>query len=196
MAAGRRESVLHTLVLQSTGCDEQSAFAAAKMLRTNNTLKKLEMSYSSLGCKGVTYIANALKSNRTLNSLCLTSTGCGDEGTAALADMLCCNETLTELFISNFNDVEEDHSSYNKVDDAAVALADALRDNNSLKELHLSNNDITDKGFKCLAKALLKNTALERLCVKYPGDGLAALDQDTRKRVEERITWDCGCTGT
>ena len=67
--------------------------------------------------------------------------------------------------------------------------------NNALKELHLGNNDITDEGFKCLAGALLQNTALEELCVKYPGDGLAALDQDTRKKVElERITWDCHCT--
>ena len=84
---------------------------------------------------------------------------------------------------------------YNQVGKVgAVALADALRVNNSLHELHLGNNDITDEGFKYLAEALLENTALEELCVKYPGDGLAALDQDTRKRVEKRIIWDCDCT--
>ena len=199
MAAVRRESVLHTLVLQLTGCDEQSAFAAAEMLRTNNTLKKqngneLEMSCCSLGSEGVTSIAEALESNGTLNCLCLTSTGCGDEGVAALADMLCCNETLTELYISNFYDVEEDCCIYNEVgDDGAVALAGALRVNKALKELHFRSNNITDKGFKCLGEALLKNTTLEILCVKYSGDGLAALDQDTRERVEGRISWHCDC---
>ena len=192
MAAGGRGSVLHTLVLRNIKCDEHSAFAAAKMLRTNNTLKRLEMSWNSLGSEGVTYMAEALKLNRTLNYLCLTGTGGGDEGAAALADMLRCNETLTELFISN--DVEE-ALLYNEIgEDGAVAFADALRVNNSLKELHLADNNITDEGLKCLTKALLENTVLEKLCVMYPGVGLAALDQDTSKRVKETITWDCYCT--
>ena len=205
MAAGGRGSVLHTLVLrmftlflrerQDHTCDEQIALAAAKMLRTNNTLKSLEMSGCLLGSKGVTYIAEALKSNRTLNSLCLTSTGCGDKGVAALADMLRCNKTLTELLISNFIDIEEDKSHYNEVgDDGAVALAGALRVNNSLEKLHLNNNDFTVEGFKCLMEALLENTALEQLCVGVNADDrLAALDQDTWKRVEERITKSYGC---
>ena len=189
MAAFRRGSVLHTLVLQGTGCDEQHAFAAAKMLRTN---KSLEMSWCSLGSKGVAYIAEALKSNRTLNCLCLPNSDWGGEGAAALADMLCWNETLTELFISS-NEFGED---------GAVALADALRVNNSSREIHLSHNNITDEGFKCLAEAFVENTALETLCAKYPGDGLAALDQHTTERVKERIDckiihchchYDCDC---
>ena len=105
--------------------------------------------------------------------------------------MLRSNETLLELFITNYNDIFE---WINKV--GAVALAGALRVNNSLKELHLSNNHITDEGFKCLAEALLENTALEKLCVKYPGDSLAAFDQHTRKILEERTTGDCYCTET
>ena len=154
MAAGRRGSVLHTLALRANKGDEQSAFAAAKMLRTNNTLKSLEMSLNPLASKGVTSIAEALKSSRTLNHLDLRNTDCGNEGVAALADMLRSNETLTELLISNvvrhYTCVYE--ATHNKLGkDGAVALADALRVNNSLKELHLCNNDITDEGFRCLA---------------------------------------------
>ena len=192
MAAGRRGTVLHTLILQSTGCDEQSAFAAAKLLRTTNTLKILEMSNSSLGSKGVTYIADALKSNRTLYYLCLTSTACGDKGVVSLANMLCCNETLTTLTLSNFDDVKEGNSNYNEVgDDGAVALADALQVNNSLKLLHFRDNGITNKGFKYFGKALLKNTNLEELCVNRPGDASAALDQDMSETVNVN---NCGCT--
>ena len=105
--------------------------------------------------------------------------------------MLRCNETLTKLFISNFDDLKEGNSIYNEVGDvAAVALADALQVNKSLKQLHFRDNDITNKGFKCLGKALLKNTNLEELCVNRP-DASAALDQDTSKRVNVN---DCGCT--
>ena len=191
---GRRCSALHSLSLHFTKCGEQGAFAVAKMLRSNNTLLILDIAENPLGCKGVTYIAKALKSNKMLHHLHLTLTGCSDEGTVALADMLCSNEALLELFICSSYYIDEEYSiTNNKVGkDGADALAVALKVNNSLKELHLSNNDITDEGFKCLAEALLENTALEILCVKYQGDGLAALDQDTRKKVEERITWDCG----
>ena len=190
---GRRCSAVHYLFLEDTMCGEQGALAVAGMLCGNNTLLKLDITVNPLGCKGVTYIAKELKSNRMLNRLDLTDTNCSDEGAVALADMLCGNEVLTELLIPSSFYTET--VWINKVGKAgAVALARALRVNNALKELHLGNNDITDEGFKCLAGALLQNTALEELCVKYPGNGLAALDQDTRKKVEERITWDCHCT--
>ena len=153
----------------------------AEMLHSNNTLQYLDISENPLGCKGVTYIAKALESNRTLNYLCIAETDCSDNKTSRVLEV--CNLRLP--FLPRINKVGKD---------GAVALAGALRVNNSLKELHLRDNDITDEGFKCLAEALLENTALEELCVKYPGDGLAALDQDTRERVEERITWDCRCT--
>ena len=69
---------------------------------------------------------------------------------------------------------------HNKVgEDVAVALAEALRVNEfnkSLMELHLCKNNITDKRFKCLTEALLKNTAL---------------DQDTREKIEKGGTSSC-----
>ena len=65
----------------------------------------------------------------------------------------------------------EEHCTHNK-----VALAEALRVNKSLKELPLCKNNITDKGFKCLTEALLKNMAL---------------DQDTREKIEKGGTLSC-----
>ena len=190
---GREGSALHTLSLEGTQCGEEGASAVADMLRTNNTLTTLDISHNPLGSKGVTYVSEALKSNRTLNSLNLKETDCSNEGAEATADMLRSNQTLTKLFLSNYPLQSKEHG--NKVDkDGAVALAGALQINNSLKELHLSNNDITDEGMKYLAEGLLVNTALEKLCIKYSGDGLSALDQDMRERVENRITWDCSCT--
>ena len=191
---GRKTSALDTLSLEGTQCGElEGASAVADMLRSNNTLTTLDISFNPLGSKGITYVAEALKSNRMLNSLNLKEADCSNEGATAIADMLRSNQTLMKLFLSNYSIQSKQHG--NKVGkDGAVALAGALRINNSLKELHLSNNDITDEGMKCLAEGLLVNTALEKLCIKYPGDGLSALDKDLRERVENRITWDCSCT--
>ena len=196
MAAGTRGSVLHTLVLNATGCYEQSALAAAKMLRANNTLKTLDMSFNSLGCKGVTHIAEALKSNRMVKHLGLMNTDCGDDGAATLADMLRNNKTLTKLSISNDNSLLQTvNFPQNKVGDkGAVALAEALRVNNSLKKLHLLYNNITYEGFKCLTEALLENTTLESLCIiKYKDKFMALLDQDKRERVTQRLLIHCYC---
>lgn len=191
---GKKGSALHILSLEGTECGQEGASAVAAMLCTNNTLTTLDISYNPLDSKGVTYVAEALKPNRTLNSLDLREADCSNEGAAAIADMLRSNQTLTKLLISNYHMESKQHA--NKVDkDGAVALADALRvDNSALKELHLSNNDITDEGLKYFAEALLVNTVLDKLCIKYPGDGLIALDHATRARVESRITWDCSCT--
>ena len=201
MPAGRRGSVLHTLVLNHAKCDEQSALAAADMLRTNKTLKKLDMSLNQLGSKGATHIADALKSNRTLNCLCLSFTSGSDDGAVALAAMLHSNETLTELFLCGFKS-GNGYPNSEFGNDVAVAFAKALRANKSLKELHLCDNVFTDEGFKCLAEALLHNTALEKLCIDHRDDGnqpstidddLKALDQHTREKIKERLHFDCSC---
>ena len=182
MAAGRRESVLHTLVLQNVKCDKQSAFAAAKMLHTNNTLKKLDMSKNSLGSKGVIRIAEALKSNRTLNNLCLTTTGCGNDVAVALAEMLHINKTLTNLDISNYFLCNVLCRPSNKIgDEGAKALAGALPKNKSLIMLNVhGNHDITAEGINHFAAALGENKVLEHL---YISDHENPDLDDLRKRI-------------
>ena len=108
------------------------------------------------------------------------------------------NETLTQL--SLHNQVGYDEHLHNKIGkDGADALADALKVNKSLKELHLSNNDITNEGLDCLIKALEENTTLDKLCIKYPGDGSRRHKSDEplkkKRRAKGRITWDCDCVG-
>ena len=163
------------------------------MLRTNNTLTVLDISNNPLSSRGVTCIVKALQLNKTLRTILLAMTECGNEDVAAIADMLHINETLTKLYLHNEVDDRELNNKIGK--DGAVALADALKVNKSLKELHLSNNDITNESLGCFIKALEENTTLDKLCIKYPGDGLRRHKNDEplkkKHRATGRITWDC-----
>ena len=194
-------SALHILNISETGFGEDGASAVADMLSTNNTLTELDISVNPLSSRGFTCIAKALKLNKTLKHLNLNKTKC-DEGAVAISDMLRSNETLTVLYLQNDSDYLIVSMKYmlmaNKIGkDGAVALAAALKVNKSLKKLHLSNNDITNEGLGCLKKALEENTTLDKLCIKYPGDGLRRHKNDEplkkKRRAEERITWDCDC---
>ena len=191
----KRGSALHTLDNINNMCGEVGAFAVAHMLQTNNTLTKLVISHNSLRSRGVTSIAKALKLNKTLKIIFLAMTECGIDGVVDIADMLHSNQTLTKLDLHNNEAYGELNNKIGK--DGAVALAAALKVNKSLKELHLSNNDITNDGLDCLLKALEENTTLDKLCIKYPGDGSRRHKNDEplkkKRRAEGRITWNCYC---
>ena len=192
-AALKRGSALDTLDISDNMCGEVGALA--DMLRTNNTLTELDISINPLSSRGVTSIAKALKLNKTLRFIYLEMTECGIDGVVDIADMLHSNQTLTKLYLNNEVGYNELNNKIGK--DGAVALADALKVNKSLKELHLSNNDITNEGLGCLIKALEENTTLDKLCIKYPGDGSRRNKNDEpmkkKRGAEGRITWDCYC---
>ena len=96
----KRGSALHTVEINTTTCGEVGAFAVADMLRTNNTLTELDISYNPLSSRGVTPIAKALKLNKTLKMIFLDTTECGND-VVAIADMLHSNQTLTKLYLHN-----------------------------------------------------------------------------------------------
>ena len=191
----KRGSALHTLKINVNMCGEVGAFAVADMLRSNNTLTELDISYNPLSSRGVISIAKALKLNKTLKIIYLYTNECGDDEVVAIADMLHSNQTLTKLHLHNEVRYSELNNKIGK--DGAVALAAALKVNKSLKQLHLRNNDITNEGLGCLIKALEENTTLDKLCIKYPGDGSRRHKNDEplkkKHRAEGRITWDCYC---
>ena len=84
----KRGSALHTLFINTNMCGEVGAFAVADMLRTNNTLTELDISYNPLSSRGVTSIAEELQLNKTLQIIFLDSTECGNDRVVAIADML------------------------------------------------------------------------------------------------------------
>ncbi|KAF9904158.1 hypothetical protein EC991_002993 [Linnemannia zychae] len=95
--------------------------ALAEVLKTNNTLTTLDLSYNSIGPNGAQALAEALKIN-TLTTLDLQSNSIGDNGTQALAEALKTNNTLTTLDLYN-NEI----GPY-----GAQALAEALKINSTI----------------------------------------------------------------
>jgi predicted nucleic acid-binding Zn-ribbon protein len=68
-------------------------------LKTNTTLKELDLGYNGIGDAGGKAFAEMLKTNTTLKALDLSDNGIGDAGGKALAEMLKTNTTLTALYL-------------------------------------------------------------------------------------------------
>jgi Ran GTPase-activating protein (RanGAP) involved in mRNA processing and transport len=146
--------------------DAHAVVALGDALRTNATLKSLDLDRSRVGNAGAAALGVALRVNATLTSLAVAKNDIDDEGAAALAEALRVNATLTTL---NLQD--------NRIGDAgAVALGGALRVNATLTSLVLDFNRIGDAGAVALAEALRVNAALTTLDLDYNGVGDVGAD--------------------
>ena len=157
--------------------------ALRHMLETNKTLTALNLSWNpSISDDNVAGIAEGLRSNHSLKYLNLQQCGIRDTGMKRLADCLMVNDSLEELDLSGntispeaargFSDMLKQNSTLKKLnvsacrltDEAVKPLASALEVNSSLEELDLShNNDLTDAALVALGESLKTNTRLKRL---------------------------------
>jgi len=122
----------------------------AEVLKTNESLRKLNLMGNEIGVQGALDLASALKVNETLLSLNLLYNQMGNEGAKALAESLKSNHTLKELLLGNNNIGSE----------GAVQLAEALRVNSTLINLNMSSNPLTLEGSKEILQALMVNRTL------------------------------------
>jgi len=152
-----------------------------------------ECNLISLGFSNISELAEALKSNRSLKKLDLRRNRFGPAGGVALAGALKVNIALTDLNLcggSDLTDIKELaealksnrslsklNLSYNKFGAAGgVALAGALKVNVALTNLVLFNCNLTD--IKELAEALKSNRSLSKLDLSgnaFGPAGVAAL---------------------
>ena len=165
--------------------------ALRHMLETNKTLTALNLSWNPrISDHNVAGIAEGLRSNHSLKSLNLRRCRIHDTGMNSLADCLMVNDSLEELNLwystispeaaRGFSDMLKQNGTLKKLNvsackltDAAVKpLASALEVNSSLEELDLSNNDdLTDTALVALGESLKRNTRLKRLklVIQYQG---------------------------
>ena len=157
--------------------------ALRHMLETNKTLMSLNWSsIPSISDHDVAGITEGLRSNHTLKCLNLRLCGIRDTGMNSLADCLMVNDSLEELYLGvnaispeaahGFSDMLKHNSTLKKLDvswceltdEAVKPLASALEVNSSLEELDLSlNDDLTDTALVHLGESLKRNTRLKRL---------------------------------
>lgn len=162
--------MLRELNLAGNDFFTDGARAIAVLLETNDTLTALDLRNNNIGAEGARVIFDALRNNRRLIRLDLRYNQIGQIGIGgieAIANFLRTNTTLTGLNIA--------YNGFNV--EGIQIIAEALSENRSLIELDLGGDmemvragyitasglfmDVA--GIRAIAKALVRNTTLQRL---------------------------------
>uniref|UniRef100_A0A8C1R006 Uncharacterized protein n=1 Tax=Cyprinus carpio TaxID=7962 RepID=A0A8C1R006_CYPCA len=141
---------LNKLQLCDCGLTEESCSALATVLKSNSSLKELDMSKNNLQDSGVEKLSqNGLESkNCTLEKLRLNDCNLTDKSCSALATVLRSDNNLKELNMNNNN----------LQDSGVIHLCTRLKNVKcKLEILRLSDCSITEEGYKALASALRSN---------------------------------------
>ncbi|XP_048038508.1 protein NLRC5-like isoform X2 [Megalobrama amblycephala] len=184
---------LNTLILCNCGLTEESCSALATVLRSNSSLKELDMSNNNLLDSGVKKLQNGLENtNCTLEKLRLSDCSITEEGYKALASALRSNPShLIELDLKG-NDPGQS---------GVKQLNDLLQDPNcQLKTLRVLS-PAADEAFQYVRKIVSKNPLLLRelnLSGCDLGDTgvnqVVALLQDKHCQLNILMLRDCGLT--
>ena len=156
-----------------------------KTLRTNITLKHLEISKNPIGDNGISAISDSLhsKNNKTLIQLVVVSCEFHSKGAESVGEMMKANKTLKFLNVSNnlIGDdgisaiasgiisntstalIELNISGYEFHSKGTKSIADVLKANTTLKSLNISRNNIGDDEISTLGHGIQDNTTLTEL---------------------------------
>uniref|UniRef100_A0A8C1Y0M9 Uncharacterized protein n=1 Tax=Cyprinus carpio TaxID=7962 RepID=A0A8C1Y0M9_CYPCA len=141
---------LNKLQLCDCGLTEESCSALATVLKSNSSLKELDMSNNNLHDSGVKKLSQIGLENKncTLEKLRLNDCNLTDKSCSALAIVLQSDNNLKELNMNNNN----------LQDSGVIHLCTRLKNVKcKLEILRLSNCSITEEGYKALASALRSN---------------------------------------
>ena len=129
-----------------------------------SVLKELDLSFNSLGSKGGEMIGKGLRRNKALVFLNLNANRLGPVGAHKLSyGLYTINKLLTTSPSGHHTRVSD--KKLEKVKHDKEYLRSYFNEDSKLIELYLEMNDIQDKGFKSLSKALLKNDKVQILSV-------------------------------
>ncbi|KTD73962.1 hypothetical protein [Legionella tucsonensis] len=157
---------LKTLILRLNPIGNTEAAFIAEMLKSNSTLKEIDLSYTHIDLPGIHKIALALKENKGLKILKLAGYDLR-KATDHLFQILSTHESLQELDLSN---------GYLQLDSS---LSQFLNESESLKKLNLSMNSFANYDLDYLTDGLKKNKNLVNLNLSS-----CALDTSTNGRLK------------
>jgi Ran GTPase-activating protein (RanGAP) involved in mRNA processing and transport len=127
--------------------------AFGRMLRVNNSLRRVNFTCTHFGDEDMTSLAEGLRENRGLTSLVLNNNRISDVGAAEIAEVLRVNESLISLSME-----------VNNIGNAgATAIASSLLVNSSLTRLSLYGNSIGASGAAALAHVLRTTASIQDL---------------------------------
>lgn len=123
---------------------EHSKFIANRLVN-NFTVRSLDLSYNSIGDKGIFYLCMALEQNSTLANLNLDATGITDTGAADIAALLRSEKNFSLEFLG----LSQNSISYHGM----ALISEALENHTTLKTLTVDQE--TDIGSPCKKKAVI-----------------------------------------
>ena len=138
--------------------DSKCVSILSEILKTNKTIKILELQSSSLS-GGIKQVSDSLFNNKILEQLVLSDvTDITDEDITHLSTMLSSNTTLKVLYLYNCN----------ITDNGVRYICEGLTKNQTLTELNISRNrQITSVSTSTIADLIQTTTSLTRLYLYY-----------------------------
>ena len=173
-----------SLDINNTSLDSKCVSILSEILKTNKTIKRLRLLFSSL-TGGIKQVSDSLFNNKTLEQLWLWHvTGITDEDITHLSTMLSSNTTLKELQLSNCNITDNGvryicegltknqtltklHIGGNPqiTSVSTSTIADLIQTTTSLTTLRLHNTSLNNDDIKTICTSLNKNTTIRKLCL-------------------------------
>uniref|UniRef100_A0A6B2L038 Leucine Rich Repeat family protein n=1 Tax=Arcella intermedia TaxID=1963864 RepID=A0A6B2L038_9EUKA len=171
---------LNVSVLDLSGNEDLSTEGAqiiGNYLKSNHTLRVINLSNCQIGDPGIISIFNGLMQNSSLKCINLSDNKFGPEGISSLASYLAVNNTLETLNLSS----SVFSLSRNTIgDEGAEMIGKSLSQNHGITNLNLSNNQISSKGLVPIASSFKTNRLhyLDLSHNKFQGDeGIASFTE-------------------
>ena len=160
---------MRRLEIWNTSLDSKCVLILSEILKTNKTIKRLELFSSSL-TGGIKQVSDSLFNNETLEQLVLANvTGITDEDMTHVSTILATNTTLKELYLFNCN----------ITDNGVRYICEGLTKNQTLTTLNIGRNyQITSVSTSTIADLIQTTTSLTTLCLDY-----TSLDNDDIKTI-------------
>ena len=173
---------MRRLEIYTTSLDSKCVSILSEILKTNKTIKILQLSSSPL-TGGIKQVSDSLFNNNTLEQLVLSCvTNITDEDITHLSTMLSSNTTLKELDLINCNITDNgvryicegltknqtlttlSISRNRQITSVSTStIADLIQTTTSLTELRLYNTSLNNDDIKTICTSLNKNTTIRKL---------------------------------
>ena len=170
------------LEIFNTSLDSKCVLILSEILKTNKTIKTLEL-YSSSLTGVIKQVSDSLCNNETLEELVLYDvTGITDEDMTHLSTILATNTTLKVLWLLNCNITDNGvryicegltknqtlttlNIGYNHqiTSVSTSTIADLIQTTTSLTTLYLHNTSLNNDDIKTICTSLNKNTTIRKL---------------------------------
>ena len=173
---------MRRLYIVNTSLNSKCVSILSEILKTNKTIKRLQLSLSSL-TGGIKQVSDSLFNNKTLEELWLSNvTGITDEDITHLSTMLSSNTTLKVLYVYNCNITDNGvryicegltknqtltilniGGNHQITSVSTSTIADLIQTTISLTTLYLNNTSLNNDDIKTICTSLNKNTTIRKL---------------------------------